>query len=153
MIHLKITTKGRYGLETIVDLAIHEKGGPVAIKSIAERCQISDAYIMQLFIVLRRANLIRSIRGAQGGYHLTKPACDITVGEVLRALEGPLSPVDCILDKSGTTCDRFETCSTKDLWLDIMHALDHVVDNISLDDIIACYHTSHCENQNYAYYI
>jgi Rrf2 family protein len=152
VIDLKISTKGRYGLEAIVDLAIHEKEGPISIKSIAERCEISDAYIMQLFMVLKRANLIKSIRGAQGGYLLAKSPCDISVGDVLKALEGPLSPVDCILDDLAP-CDRFEMCTTKDLWLQIMHALDHVVDHISLDDIMTCYHADQTENQNITYYI
>jgi len=150
---LKISTKGRYGLETIIDLAIHEKEGPVALKGIAERCQISDAYIMQLFIALRRAKIIKSVRGAQGGYLLTRPARDISVGEVLKALEGSLAPVDCIIEGELPACDRFERCTTRDLWLDIMHALDDVVDGISIDDILICLNSDDSENQTIAYYI
>ena len=93
---MKISTKGRYALRLMLDLATYNTGEPISLKDIARRQEISDKYLEQIISVLNKANYVKSIRGAQGGYTLTNPPEATTVGEVLRVLEGSLSPVDCV---------------------------------------------------------
>jgi len=137
---LKISTKGIYGLEAIVDLAINSTQGHVNLKSISERCVISEAYILQIFLILRRAGIVESVRGAQGGYFLAKDPCEITVGDVLIALEGPLAPVDCIIDGTDHSCDRYERCATQMVWRNVMNTLDDVVNSVTIKDLVNCYY-------------
>ncbi|HHY64233.1 MAG TPA: Rrf2 family transcriptional regulator, partial [Clostridiaceae bacterium] len=89
---MQISTKGRYGLHALVDLALHGSGQPETIKNIAERCRLPEEYILQIFVVLRRAGIVKSVRGSRGGYILAKAPSEITVGDVLTSLEGPLAP-------------------------------------------------------------
>ena len=110
---MKISTRGRYGLEALLDMAIHSSEGHVSLKSLSERLSVSEAYMLQIFLVLRRAGIVESVRGAQGGYYLACPAKDITVEKVLNALEGSLAPVACISGESEAPCDRFENCTTR----------------------------------------
>lgn len=152
MIKIKISTRGRYGLEAILDLAIHESEGPVNLKSISERQGISDKYLEQLFIALKKSRLVEGIRGAQGGYVLTKNASEITVKDVLDVLEGPLAPVPCLLDYQKKSCDEFESCVTKVLWKRIMDELNDITKNISIEDLITCYRSIH-SGQGIEYFI
>ena len=92
---MKLSTKGRYGLRAMVDLAVHETEGPVSIQSIADRQELSEKYLEQLLGMLKRAGLVTASRGSQGGYRLAKDSGHISAGDILRALEGDLSPVDC----------------------------------------------------------
>lgn len=137
VIPIKISTRGRYGLEAILDIAIHQNDGPVSLKGIAERQGISDKYLEQLFIILKKHKIIKSTRGAQGGYMLAKASKEITVKDILDILEGPLSPVSCILDEQS--CDRIEYCVTKKLWKRIMDELNAIAENTTIADLIACY--------------
>jgi len=136
---LKISTKGRYGLEAIVDLAIHLNEGHVSLKSISERCGMSEAYILQIFLILRRAGIVESIRGSQGGYTLSKAPSEITVGQVLTALEGPLAPVACVAEKEDHTCERYVNCPTRGFWESIMIALNDVANSFTIEDLVDCY--------------
>ncbi len=136
---MKISTKGRYGLEAIVDLAVHGTEGCVSIKSIAERCQVSEAYVLQIFLELRRAGIIDSIRGAQGGYILAKDPSQITVNMVLSALEGKLAPVACLTDNEESYCERNHRCGTRGFWADIMNIVISVTDSITIADLMKCY--------------
>ena len=110
---MKLTTRGEYGLRAILDLALREGEGPVSLKSIAERQDISDHYLEQLFSSLRKAGLVKSVRGAQGGYLLGKPAEEITVGDVIRVLDGPIAPVECVSEVDPEDCRRAKTCVTR----------------------------------------
>ncbi len=150
---MKVSTKGRYGLEAIVDLAAHSTEGHINLKSISERCGISEAYILQIFLVLRRAGIVDSIRGAQGGYFLAGDPSEITVGDVLTALEGPLVPVACIIEGDETSCDRYKSCATRGLWESIKHALSDVANSITIEDLVKCYRSSLAENRELEYYI
>lgn len=150
---MKISTKGRYGLEAIVDLAIHSSQGPVSIKSIAERCGLSEKYILQIFLILRRAGIVDSVRGAQGGYRLAGDTSEITVKDVVVALEGPLAPVVCIVDGGANSCERFEKCSTKALWESIMYNLSNLADSITIRDLTECYHKTAAQHKDPEYYI
>jgi len=150
---LKISTKGRYGLEALVDLAIHSSEGHVNLKSISERCGMSEAYILQIFLILRRSGIVESIRGAQGGYILAKDPSEITVGDVLTALEGPLAPVACVAEKSEHTCDRYGNCETRGFWESVMNTMNDVANSITLDDLVECYNSIANQTSEIEYYI
>ena len=132
---MKISTKGRYGLRAMVDLAVYSGGDHISLKSIAERQNISEGYLEQVFSTLRKAELINSIKGAQGGYALADKPANITVGTVLRALEGNLSVID---DKSmeEKTNDRIEDCVREKVWSIINASINEVVDSINLEDLM-----------------
>lgn len=135
---MKISTKGRYGLEAVVDLAMHEAQGPVSVRSIAERCGLSEAYLLQLFLKLRREGIIKSVRGAGGGYGLVRPPSEVTVRGVLEALEGPLTPVDCVFNQGQMACDRYENCTTRPLWEDMTRRMREITQSITLQDLLDC---------------
>lgn len=132
---MKISTKGRYALRLMLDLATYNTGEPVSIKDIAKRQQISEKYLEQIIAVLNKAGFVRSVRGAQGGYVLKKDPKEYTVGMILRQTEGDLSPVSCIGDE-GTPCERKETCVTVRIYEKINDAVNGVVDHITLSDLL-----------------
>ncbi|NLW56924.1 MAG: Rrf2 family transcriptional regulator, partial [Firmicutes bacterium] len=107
-----VSTRGRYGLRSMVDIAINATGGPVPLRAIAERQGISESYLEQVFALLRKAGLVNAIRGSYGGYVLSKPPEDITVGEIILALEGPLVSVNCVTEGEEAACDKKDTCHT-----------------------------------------
>lgn len=133
---MKLSTKGRYGVRAMVDLASSYGGAPVSIKTISKRENLSEYYLEQLFSPLRRANVIRSIRGAQGGYVLCKPPSEITVGDIMTILEGPIEVADCI---DGVECESSDSCATKAVWEKIKRSIDGVMNSITLQDIIDDY--------------
>ena len=112
---MKISTKGRYGLRAMMDLATHGSGhSPVYLSDIAKRQEISDKYLEHIFAALHKAGLVKSLRGRKGGYLLNKMPGDITLDQILAALEGPCQLVDCVSDTRA--CARTETCATRELW-------------------------------------
>lgn len=131
---MKLSTRGRYGIHAMYDLAKHYGDGPQSIKLIAERQGIPEAYLEQLIAILRKEQLVISNRGAQGGYRLSREPKDMTVGDVLRALEGGLNLVDCLLeeDSCGKTC----ACPSRVVWMKIRDGLNSIVDGITLQDMI-----------------
>jgi len=132
---MKITTKGRYGLRAIVDLAVYSENEPVSIHSIAERQGVSDGYLEQLIGKLKKAGLVESIRGAAGGYRLAKDPADISVGDILWALEGSLHPIDCPAIEAEHTCANEEACVTKNVWKKIGDSIENTVNHISLQEL------------------
>lgn len=136
---MKISTKGRYALRVMLDLAINSDGCCIPLKEIAARQSISEKYLEQIFTALSRAGLLRSTRGAQGGYTVAVPPEEITVGMILRATEGDLSPVECV-SANGTDCPRSVDCITAQVWKKIRVAVDDVVNNITLSDLVHRYH-------------
>lgn len=130
---MKISTKGRYALRLMVDLAVEGQSGPVALRDVAKRQDISEKYLEQLVAPLTRAGLLKSVRGAAGGYLLTRPPEAYTAGEILRAQEGSLAPVDCV--DGGHPCRRQGRCPTAPLWQRIAQAVDQVVDSTTLQDL------------------
>ena len=133
---MKLSTKGRYGLRAMIDLAVHGERDAVSIASIAARQQISESYLEQLIPKLRKAGFISSVRGAGGGYVLAKPAEEISVGDVLRALEGNLDPVDCAGLPGASGCEGSDSCVTKYVWQKINESVNHTVDGIFLSELI-----------------
>ncbi len=138
VIKMKLSTKGRYGVKAMVDLAIYYGGDPVSIKSISKRQNISEYYLEQLFSPLRKAGLIKSIRGAQGGYVLNKAPEDITVAQVMNVLEGPIEISDCV---DGSTCNNLDCCATRLLWEKIKYSIDSVMESVTLRDIVDDYNS------------
>lgn len=132
---MKISTKGRYALRLMLDLALNNTGEPVRIREIAARQEISDKYLEQIISVLNKAGYVRSLRGPQGGYRLTREPEKYTVGMILRLTEGALTPVPC-LDDEVNLCARQETCVTLRLWKMLDEAVCGVVDKVTLADLV-----------------
>lgn len=133
---MKISTKGRYGLRALIDLAKYSEIEPVSISSIATRQGISERYLEQLMTLLKKAELVKSIRGAGGGYVLAKDMNDISVGDVLRALEGSLEPVECAAYSGMDSCEAAGGCVTKYVWQKINESVNRAVDEISLKQLV-----------------
>ncbi len=114
---MHISTKGRYALRAMVDLARHRDKGPIALKEIAHRQSIPEKYLEQLFLSLRRGQLVTGFRGANGGYVLARDPTEIAVGEVIRCTEGPLEPVSCII--RGKPCGRSDCCAVREFWQEL----------------------------------
>ena len=135
---MKLSTKGRYGLRAIIDLAMNGQDGPVPISSIASRQSLSESYLEQLMAKLKKAGLVTSIRGAQGGYFLAKSSDEISVGDILRALEGDINPVDCVaLTKDGKLkCKNSSLCVSKYVWKRINDSITETVDAIKLSTLL-----------------
>jgi len=131
---MKISTKGRYALRLMVDLAIAGSPAPISLKDVAARQNLSDKYLEQIVTPLSRAGLVRSVRGAGGGYLLTRAPEEYTVGDILRPLEGDLAPVECATDTAY--CDRCAECVTLELWQEIHQAVSNVVDRTTLADLV-----------------
>jgi Rrf2 family protein len=133
---MKISTKGQYSLKAMVELAAGSEEELLSISQLAQRTGVTEHYLEQLLPKLRAAGLIESTRGAQGGYRLTRPADRISVGEVLRAGEGDLIPVDCVLT-NDKACDREQACVVKYVWKKVMDSINDTVDGISLAELAA----------------
>lgn len=132
---MKISTKGRYALRLMLDLATHNTGAPVSLKDIAARQDISDKYLEQIIAILNRAGFVKSIRGAQGGYMLRNKPEEYTVGMILRLTEGDLKPVDCVGDNE-MGCEKTDSCVTYKVWQRLYDAINDVVDGITLADLV-----------------
>ncbi len=133
---MKLSTKGRYGLKAIYELALKVNDNtPLPIKTIAEKIGVSELYLEQIFSVLKKSELVKSVRGAQGGYLLAKQASDITVGDVIRALEGPVAPASCVSGEQNP-CMNAEECVTKIVWEKMKSSMDECMDAITLQDML-----------------
>lgn len=138
---MKISTKGRYALRLMLDLAINHTGSYIPLKAIAQRQHISDKYLEQIIHLLSKAGLVQSARGAMGGYRLARTPEQYSVGEILRVVEGSLAPVSCL--DCSQPCDKIDSCITIGLYKKIQQAIDNVVDNTTLADMISEYRDKH----------
>lgn len=132
---MKLSTRGRYGLKAMYQLAMNYGKGPIPLKEIANKEELSENYLEQLVSQLRREGLLKSVRGAQGGYMLAMSPKDITVGSVLRILEGNLAPADCLIEEDFE-CEKEKDCVTRFVWIKIKESIDEVVDSITLQDML-----------------
>lgn len=132
---MKISTKGRYALRLMLDLAMNDNGQNIKIKDIAARQMLSDKYLEQIITMLSRAGYVKSVRGAQGGYRLAKQPEQYTVGMILRLTEGSLAPVAC-LEKKENECSRADCCATLELYKKLDEAIQSVIDNMTLQDLV-----------------
>lgn len=133
---MKLSTKGRYGLRALIDLAMYSEKEAVSISSISARQGISESYLEQLVRRLRKSGLVVSIRGAQGGYRLAKEASKISVGDILRSLEGNLNAVECPGLREDQGCEGADFCVTKYVWQRINDSITEAVDSITLDQLV-----------------
>ena len=132
---MKISTKGRYAVRVMLDLALNDNGECIKVKEIAGRQGLSEKYLEQIIAVLNKAGYVKSVRGAQGGYRLAGSADEYTVGMILRLTEGSLAPVAC-LDAEAEECDRCDTCETLEVWNEVYRAVNAVVDNVTIGDLV-----------------
>ena len=133
---MRLSTKGRYGLRALLDLALHNEEEAVSLQSIAERQNISMGYLEQLMRMLKREGLVSSVRGAGGGYHLAKPAAEISVGDILRALEGNLDAVTCPGNQENGGCQGADLCVTRFVWQRINDSITQAVDTMMLKQLV-----------------
>ncbi|MGN1345833.1 MAG: RrF2 family transcriptional regulator [Eubacteriales bacterium] len=132
---MKISTKGRYALRMLIDLAEHQNEGYIALKDIAERQNISKKYLEQIVPVFNKSNILRTNRGFQGGYQLAGSPDKYTVGEILRLTEGNLAPVAC-LEYNPIECERSRDCATLPVWQGLYRVINEYLDSITLQDIL-----------------
>lgn len=150
---MKLSTRGRYGVKAMFDLALHVGEGPVSLKHIAERQDISEHYLEQLISGLRKSGLVKSVRGAQGGYVLGREPAKIRVGDIIRVLEGPIAPVDCVSEEEPESCAKAEYCITRTIWEKVRDSISEVLDSITLEDMMNDAAKKDTERQFYMYYI
>ena len=132
---MKISRKGRYAVRVMLDLAANDTGECIKVKQIAERQGLSEKYLEQIIAILNKAGYVKSVRGAQGGYKIAQEAKHYTVGMILRLTEGSLNPVAC-LDDAENECERCDTCETLQVWKDLAKAINDVVDNVTISDLV-----------------
>jgi len=130
---VRVTTRGRYAVMAMFDLAVRRSPEPVPLKQIAEHQGLSERYLEQLMAPLRRAGLVRSVRGAQGGYTLGRLPGAISVGDILRVVEGPISPVACVANPLA--CARTDGCVTRGIWSRLRDRMVELLDSITLADL------------------
>ncbi len=131
---MKLSTRTRYAVRAMIELAQNEASRPLQLKVIAQRQDISIKYLEQLMAVLRSAGFIRSVRGSRGGYVLAKPASQIRLSDILHCLEGPVATVDCVAD--ADRCVRAAECAARRVWVKVQQAIDDVLQAITLQDVV-----------------
>jgi Rrf2 family cysteine metabolism transcriptional repressor len=131
---MKISTKVRYGTRAMLEIASHYGKGPVELKEIAKRENISIKYLEQVIIPLRTAGLVKAIRGSKGGYSLAKPPSEILLNDLFETLEGPLDLIECL--RNQAVCKKVQTCVTRDIWKDIQEAIYKIFHSITLEDML-----------------
>ena len=134
---MKLSTKGRYGLRLMIELALHEQNELITLKEIAKQQEISQKYLWSLITPLQKAGLVRAERGARGGYMLAMPASKITLRDIVVEVEGPLSVVECV--RMPTICHRNALCVARDVWVDVSNKIENALRSITLKDIVTNY--------------
>ncbi|MCD7769052.1 MAG: RrF2 family transcriptional regulator [Oscillospiraceae bacterium] len=132
---MRVSTKGRYALRTMVDLAQHSDTGLVTLKDVAARQELSQKYLEQIVTVMSRAGFVKGIRGPQGGYRLAREPREYNLAEILRLVEGSLAPVEC-LDESPNQCERCASCSTVEMWDGLYKVITDYLEGITLQDLL-----------------
>jgi len=132
---MKISTKIRYGARAMLELASHYGEGPIELKEIAKKEDISLKYLEQVINPLRAAGLVKSIRGSKGGYSLAKPPSEICLYDVVETLEGPLNLLECLHDSK--TCQRVKSCVTRDIWKEVSDAISKIFYSVTLEDMVS----------------
>lgn len=135
---MKISTRGEYGVRAMVALAHHYGAGPMSITAVAKESSVPPAYLEQLIGPLRRAGLVESKRGAQGGYQLSRPPAAIRIGDVYRVMEGPVAPMDCVSeDPADQTCPLIDGCETRPVWIKVRDSITEALDSTTLEDLVS----------------
>jgi len=131
---MKLSTKGQYGARAMVDLALHYGEGPILLKDIAKRQQISGRYLEHVIVSLKVAGLVKSMRGARGGFSLAKPPFQIRLSEIIQIMEGSIAMVECVDDPK--VCSRADLCVTRDIWAEMKKVMNGVLESTTLQDLI-----------------
>ena len=131
---MRLSTRARYGTRAMLELALSYGKGPIPLREVAERQEISEKYLEHLIVSLRSAGLVKSVRGMHGGYLLAKPPFQIRLDEVVRVLEGSIAPVECVDDPS--LCHRVRFCVTRDIWAEMKEAMGAVLESTTLQDLL-----------------
>ena len=132
---MRITTKGDYATRALQDLALRYGSGPIPIDQIAVRQGLPVRYLEQLLLTLKRAGILQSKRGVNGGYTLARPPAEITLGAILRAVDGPVEPISCLAEAPREPCARETVCALRDVWGDVHRAVAAIVDRTTLQDV------------------
>lgn len=132
---MRISTRGEYGVRAMLDLALRYEEGPTALRAVAEREKISEFYLEQLMRALRQAGLVKTARGAQGGYSLARPPEEIKMGQIMRAVEGPIAPAECVNGEGKDVCVQAPHCVTRLLWARLRDSMLSVLDTTTLEDL------------------
>lgn len=132
---MKISTKGRYAVRVMLDLAWNSTGECIKVKDIAARQGISEKYLEQIIGMLNKAGYVKSVRGAQGGYRIAKAPEECTVGQILRLTEGTMAPVACV-EEGAAECERCDTCETLEVWKELYEAVNSVIDRVTIADLV-----------------
>ncbi|HHU76304.1 MAG TPA: Rrf2 family transcriptional regulator [Firmicutes bacterium] len=140
---MRLSAKGEYGVRAMIHLALHYgDGDPVPLSRIAMEENISRQYLEQIFLLLRRSGLIYSVRGVKGGYVLSSPPGEIFVGDIVRVLEGPITPVDCLAENGARaevpSCGKGEDCMARKVWERLRDQINQLLGSISLQDMMEC---------------
>lgn len=132
---MNFSTKGRYGLRAMVVLSLNYGKGPISLKKISKIEGVSENYLEQLFALLKKNNLIKSVRGAYGGYLLNRAPEEISVGDILIALEGPIGPFECVMDGKEESCENIENCVSRIVWKKVKVSVEDVINKMSLKEL------------------
>jgi len=132
---VRVSTRGEYGVRAMLDLALHYEESATPLRIVAQRQELSESYLEQLIGALRKAGLVTSVRGAQGGYRLARPPGEIRIGEVMRAVEGPIGPSDCVSESGRAGCRQAPHCVTRLLWERLRDSMIAVLDHTTLGDL------------------
>lgn len=141
---MKLTTKGRYATRAMLDLALHRDEGAILVRDIARRQEVSEKYLKQLFAPLKAAGLVRTIRGARGGFTLAKPPSEIKLIEIVQVMDGSMAPSECVDD--AQICSRSDSCVTRQVWTEMKEATDKVLESTNLQDLVVRSRPSPVEN-------
>jgi Rrf2 family protein len=135
---MKVSTRGEYGVRAMVALAKNYGDGPMSISAVARESSVPYAYLEQLIVPLRRAGLVESKRGAQGGYVLSRSPEEMRIGEIYRVMEGPVAPMECVSeDESEQTCPLIDNCETRPVWLKVRDSIVDAIDSMTLADLVS----------------
>lgn len=131
---MKLSTRGRYGTRAMLDLATRFGEGPILVRDIARRQEISERYLEQILTPLRVAGLVRVVRGARGGFTLAKPPSEIRLSDLIQVMEGSTAPVECVDDPG--LCSRSDSCTTRGVWAEVKKTVDTLLESITLQDLV-----------------
>lgn len=131
---MKLSTKGRYATRAMLDLALHVGEGPILVRDIARRQEISERYLEQILTPLRVAGLVRVVRGARGGFTLARPPSEIRLSDIIQVMEGSTAPVECVDDPG--VCSRSDSCTTRGVWAEVKTAIDKLLESTTLQDLV-----------------
>lgn len=148
---MKISTRGRYGLRIALELALHYGKGPLPVKEIARKQELSEGYIEHIILALQKGGIVKTTRGKEGGCFLTREPSSITLYELMKILEGPLFLVDCL--ETPTRCSRTKICAAREIWMGLKSSIVRFFKSITLEDMIKIHLEKTTGNVPYMYYI